>query len=101
MDCGKLHDVDQGRLAEALPFAADQADLLLQLGEHLDRFLIAAVHIRHNIFDGVNDVYAALLVQPLVLIDSCSRSSIRPYRSFASFDKPLKCSSVKSSLGIL
>lgn len=65
----KALDIYFRRLTLSLFDSFDQANAFLrvQLGEQLERFVVAAAHVCPNFVRGVVDVDAALLVVPAVL----------------------------------
>ena len=63
---GEVHDVVDVRLPETDPFRFDQANtlLLVQLLQHLDDLLVAAVHLLSDLIHGVSDVCPVLVIKP-------------------------------------
>lgn len=58
--------IDQVRLSQSLPLSLNETDLFLQIREQLDRFLVSAVHVRHDFFNRADDIHAALFIDPSV-----------------------------------
>ena len=60
--------IDQVGFSEALTLPFDEACLVLQFIEKLNRFLIAAVHALPDLSDGEDDIDPVLIIQPAVFV---------------------------------
>lgn len=79
----EIFHINQVWFSEPLTLAFNQANLFLQIGQQLDCLFVPAVHVGHNFFNRVDDIYAALLIDPAILrreCDAIQQDSVQGFR---------------------